>query len=102
MDDASNANESYLSAGKHLTEGFVKGIADDDPDVSKVIESYLFALFRSMGLPISILAGAYSNLSSVFKLYPNRRVEHLAKYGKKHRTRKKNSNRASIIIAGGF
>ena len=100
MNDASKSNESYLSAGKYLTEGFVKGIADDDPDVSKIIESYLFALFRSMGLAISILEGAYTNLSSGFdlKIYPNRRVEHLEKYGKKYRTRKKNSKRALKIL----
>lgn len=73
-------------------------------DASKVIESYIFDFYRAIGLPISILQGAHTNLLIGFdsKIYPNGRVEHLAKYGKKHRTRKKNSKRAMKIILGGF
>ncbi len=96
MVDASKVNESYLSAGKYLTEGYVKGITCNESDTSKIIEPYILAFYRSMGLPISILEDAYTTLSSGFdlKIYPNGRVEHLSKYGKKYRTRKKNNNRA--------
>lgn len=61
------------------------------------IEVMVNKMYRYMGLPASIYDGDYSG-ALTFNIYPNRRVEHLEKHGKKHRTRKKNSKRALKII----
>lgn len=85
-----------------IKEGVVEPISLDDilPSFARLnnaFEAKFECTSRIDELVILIMTGTYD---AIMNACPNKRVVHLAKYGRKKRTRKKNLHRAIKILEG--